>query len=174
MNENLIPELIAEYNAYTDGDKLIGVTGKTDIAELNCMTESISGAGIGGAYDSTVPGQMESSKQTINFRTLNKGAFKLAKVGDPVNITLRASHQLTDRNTGALTYQPIRVVEKGRFLSLKLGGMENGKPMDGSITFEVLYQLIEINGEQLIEFDKLNGIFKQNGQDVMADIRKYS
>ena len=37
---------------------------------------------------------------------------------------------------------------------------------------EVLYMLIEVDGEKLIEHDKLNEIFVVNNEDIMDKVRR--
>lgn len=44
--------------------------------------------------------------------------------------------------------------------------------MDTSVTLALLYILIEIDGSSVLELDKLNDVFKVNGEDVLAEVRK--
>ena len=44
--------------------------------------------------------------------------------------------------------------------------------MDTSVSLTVLYILIEVEGEPVIELDKLNEVFKVNGIDMLAEIKE--
>ena len=42
--------------------------------------------------------------------------------------------------------------------------------MDAETTLELTYYMIEVDGEQVVEVDKLNGVYKVNGSDMLAGI----
>ena len=44
--------------------------------------------------------------------------------------------------------------------------------MDAAVTVEVVYIMIELDGKQRVELDKLNNVYKVNGVDLLAKIRK--
>ena len=46
--------------------------------------------------------------------------------------------------------------------------------MDTKVTLEVLYLLVEIDGETKLEYDKLNSVFVVNGKDLLEKVRAYT
>ena len=44
--------------------------------------------------------------------------------------------------------------------------------MDTSITLSILYILIELEGEPVLELDKMNEVFKINGNDILAKVKE--
>lgn len=42
--------------------------------------------------------------------------------------------------------------------------------MDAKVKLELTYLMIENDGQQIIEIDKLNGIYRVNGEDMLADV----
>ena len=42
--------------------------------------------------------------------------------------------------------------------------------MDAEVTLELTYILIEVDGKSLLEIDKLNSVYKVNGEDMLAEI----
>ena len=44
--------------------------------------------------------------------------------------------------------------------------------MDSSVSLSVTYLLIEVDGETLLELDKLNQVYKQFGQDMLAEVKE--
>lgn len=52
------------------------------------------------------------------------------------------------------------------------GTVKQGGAMDAAVTVEVVYIMIELDGKQRVELDKLNNVYKVNGVDLLAKIRK--
>ena len=173
MNNALIfPEVINQFNAYDDTDKLQGVSGEISLATLSAITTEISGAGILGTYNTSIPGSYQSIQQEIPFRMISEEYFRMAIASKQVNLTLRSSIQYVDKESGGtISSQGMRVVFRGRPTAYNLGTLSQGSLMNASITLEVTYILIEIGGKTLFELDKLNSVFKVNGVDLLEDIR---
>ena len=169
---NMIPESINRFNLYMKGNRLIGVTSEVSLAELSAITNTISGAGIAGEIESAVIGMFGSMKQEIPFRMLSKDMLKLYNPLEPIELTLRASEQSTVRGSGAIDFQGMRVVFRGRPISVKLGTMKQGGQMDSSVTLELDYIMIEVDGETMFELDKLNDVFVVDGVDILEKVRK--
>ena len=168
-----IPEVINRCNVYRNGNKMIGVSDEVQLAEFASITDTISGGGILGEIETVAVGQFSSMKQEIPFRILDDDIFAL---GNPLNVqelTLRASEQVTDQGTGGIKFQGLRVVFRGRPVSFKPGTMKQGQKMGASVTLELVYVLIEINGKVELELDKLNDKYIVNGVDILEEVRKY-
>lgn len=168
-----IPEVINNFNAYNQGNVLVGVTGAVNIPDFEAITEEIGGAGIQGTYETSIPGFYSSIAQEIPFRILDTDIFALMNPSDPVDLTFRASEQSTVKSTGSLDYKGMRIVERGRLKSFKPGKLEIGKAMEASVTLELLYILIEIDGKTKLEYDKLNSVFVVDGKDLLAKVRAF-
>lgn len=169
-----VPEIINNYNAYTNGNKLIGVTGEMELPSFDAITEEVSGAGVLGTYETSTPGNYSSLTQDVVFRILDEDIFSIMNPNELVDLTLRASAQSTVKSTGALDYKSMRIVERGRLKSFTPGKLSLGKTMDAKVTLEVLYILIEVDGETKLEYDKLNSVFVVNGKDLLEKVRAYS
>ena len=87
-----------------------------------------------------------------------------------VNLTFRAAQQVYDK-TGGYDFKGLRVVEMGRVKKFKPGKIEKSEGMEATVTLELTYIMIEVDGEQLIEIDKLNGVYKVKGVDMLAKVR---
>ena len=169
-----IPEIINNFNAYNNGNVLIGVTGSVALPAFEQMTETISGAGILGEYETGVAGHYSSMQQEVPFRLLDEDIFSLMNPNELVDLTFRASAQSTVKSTGAVDYKGMRVVERGRLKGFNPGTLELGKQMGASVTLEILYILVEIGGVTKLEYDKLNSKFIVDGKDLLEKVRKYS
>ena len=164
-----IPEIINGFNVYKDGTKLIGVSAEVSVPDLEAMTETISGAGILGEYDAANPGHYGAIDWEIPFRVLYGDIFELIDTTQAVNLTLRGSIQTSD-GAGNKKFVGMRVVVAGTPKKLTGGTMKAGGSMGSSATIGVNYLKIEIGGSDKVELDKLNGIFKRNGKDVLGGI----
>ena len=88
-----------------------------------------------------------------------------------VNLTFRAAQQVYDKS-GGYDFKGLRVVEMARVKKFKPGKIEKSEGMEAEVTVEVTYIMIEVDGEQLIEIDKLNGVYKVKGVDKYKKVKK--
>ena len=164
ISNNYIPEKINDFNTYLDGNKMIGVAASVTLPEVKMKTSTVSGAGINGEIDSPTIGQFESMEQEIDFNVLYSSAMDMLSPLSVVNLTLRAAQQVYDK-TGGYAFKGLRVVEMGRVKTFNPGKVEKAK-----VTLELTYLLVENDGSPLLEVDKLNGVYKVNGVDMLAGI----
>lgn len=169
-----VPEIINNFNAYHNGNVLVGVTGSVSLPNFDAITETISGAGILGEYDTSIVGMYGSMEQEVPFRILDEDIFSLMNPTELVDLTFRASAQSTVKATGAIDYKGMRIVERGRLKGFTPGSLELGKQMNANVKLELLYILIEVGGETKLEYDKLNSVFVVNGIDLLEKVRAFS
>jgi P2 family phage contractile tail tube protein len=134
------------------------------------MSETISGAGIAGEYESVTPGHVRSIAIEIPFRTLYDSSFKLMVPKAQV-ITLRASQQSYDVAGGEIEHRGLKIVLKVMPKGVDLGKLAVGAPTDTKNSLEVLYIKIVEDGRTLLELDKQNFICRINGTDVLSSVR---
>ena len=170
ISNNYIPEKINDANAYLAGTRMIGVAASVDLPEVNMKTGTVEGFGVGGEIDSPTIGQWESFEQEVQFNTLYSSAVDMLNPLTVVNLTFRAAQQVYDK-TGGYDFKGLRVVEMGRVKKFKPGKIEKSEGMEATVTLELTYIMIEVDGEQLIEIDKLNGVYKVKGVDMLAKVR---
>lgn len=167
---NPIPEKVVNFNVYSHTEKLVGVSGEITLPDFEAMTETVSGAGIAGEYESPTPGHYGSQEIEIPFRTISDSSFNLMKnAGKP--IVLRAAQQSYDVAQGKTSTRPLKITVRGIPKGLTLGNLGVGTPTETTNKLEVLYIKIEESGKVLLEFDKLNFVFIVNGEDLLADVR---
>ncbi|SHM81821.1 hypothetical protein SAMN02746066_03409 [Anaerosporobacter mobilis DSM 15930] len=171
MDKNKIPEVINNFNVYKQGNQFVGISGEVTLPDLESITATIEGAGVLGQYETAIIGMFSSMKMEIPFRMLEDDVFSVMDPTELLDLTLRASQQYTARDTSALDYMGMRVVVRGKNVSSKFGKLKKGEQMDPSVTVEILYILIEIDGETKLELDKLNSKYIVNGKDVLQKVR---
>ena len=88
-----------------------------------------------------------------------------------VQLEIRGAEQTTN-SEGDIEFLGVRVVVRGRCKKFAPGKMKAGNPMDTTITLSILYILIELEGEPVLELDKMNEVFKINGNDILAKVKE--
>lgn len=163
---------INAYNVYNAGTKLVGLSDEVTLPDFEALTETISGPGFLGEIDEPLLGHFGASEIEIPFRTLNEEMFGLLAQGSAVNLTLRMSTQAIQESTMATDFMPSRVVIKGKSKGFTGGKVKQGNGTGSSVKTEIIYILIEVNGEKKFELDKLNFVYKVNNVDLLAKVRK--
>ncbi|MFC4403320.1 phage major tail tube protein [Gracilibacillus xinjiangensis] len=167
---NPIPERVVNYNIYDETDKLVGVSAEVTLPNFEAMTETVSGAGIAGEFESALPGHFGSQTIEIPFRVLMDNSFSLMK-NSGRSLVLRAAQQSYDVAAGKSERRPLKITLKYQPKGLNLGTLGVGAMTESTNTLEVLYIKVEENNNTMLEYDKLNFVFVVDGEDLLADIR---
>lgn len=169
----VFPEVINNFRVYNDANRIMGTTAEVNIAELQAMTATVSGAGILGEYNTSVVGMFQSMSQEIPFRMIDRDFFTMLNTGEQSKVVLRSSVQQRNRETGGtISTSAMRFVFRGHPTAAKFGTVKIGELMNASITLELTYLLAEIDGATMLELDKLNSVYKVDGKDLLKDIMK--
>ncbi len=164
-----IPDKINDFNVYDDGERLIGIGEEVTLPDIEMMSESVIVPG--GEVDSPTIGQFTSGQVEIPFQSLTQDLFSMMNPLRSVNITLRASQQEMD-GSGNIVFTGLRAVFRGRPKTLATGSVKKGSGTGTSLSIEWTYYMLEIDGKKVIEIDKLNSVFKINGEDILAQSKQ--
>ncbi|MDU5103486.1 phage major tail tube protein [Clostridium butyricum] len=148
----------------------IGNSTDVTLPSVEKITDTIKGSGIMGELDLPSYGQISSMETEISMR-----------VSDDKFATLSASSQLEyrwvtdayDTSTGKA-----RIIANKAFLTVANkkadeGKIESGASQDGSLSFEVIAYKRICDGKEILNIDKLNGIYSINGKNMYSDISQY-
>ena len=166
-----IPQVVNRYNLYRKGTKLVGLTGEVELPAVTMVTDTLEGAGTGGNMDIPVIGLTENIDIQIPFMSLTKDLFSLANPGEAEDLTLRGAIQGTDPATGKIPYTSIAISMRGTVKEITPGTVKSGGKMESSVTMTLSYYKIALDGETVLEIDKLNNVFVVNGDDVLKEVR---
>ena len=169
ISSDLVPQVINDYNAYTEDDLLIGLADEVTLPKIKNKTTTVNGMGIAGDVNSPVPGQFESMEATLNWNTMYSFATKMMNPNKNIQITLRAAMQ-NDNKNGGYTYKGLRVVLGGRPKELDPGKLKRADTMGSTTTLEVTRYLMEVDGQTVIDIDKFAGRYYVDGEDMRAEI----
>ena len=165
MSKN-IPTKINNYNVYNAGDKLLGVGDELTLPDFEATSETVSGAGILGEIDDPTIGYFGNMQLEIPFRTLDKEATNMMDQTRAVQLTIRGAAQEIDSSGNIVPKS------SGRAAKLTGGKLKRASTMDSGVTLNILYILIEVDGESVLELDKMNPTYKVNGVDLLAEYKE--
>lgn len=164
-----IPDKINNFNVYDGKTRLVGVSAEITLPSFDPLTETINVAGAAGEFDSSVTGSFGSMKLEIPFENLYEDFFAFAASKNPV--VIRGAMEVFNTQTQEKDSKRIVITVKGLQMNIKPGVLKKGGKGNPSITKEVTYIKITIDGETQVELDKLNSIFNLGGVDMLAKIR---
>lgn len=171
-NNTLIPEKINAYNVYYKGsNRLVGLSDEVKLPDLEALSEEMSGPGILGNIDMPTIGHFGSMEVEIPFRSINQDMFALIEQESAVDFTLRGSEQYTDANSGITSFKGVRIIFRGKTKKITSGSFKQAAGTASSVTFEVQYMMVEVDGVQQLELDKLNFVYKVQGKDLLKEVR---
>lgn len=157
------------FTVFKDGVRKMGIADIT-LPDVEYMTESLKGSGVGGEIDLVNPGNISAMSATLNWRTVNDDLLVL---GQPVTHQLECLGAIEQYDAGTGEYVTkqaaltLRVTPK----KVSLGKFENNATMDASNEFSVVYMKLKLDGVTKVEIDQLNYIFVIDGTDFLAKVR---
>jgi P2 family phage contractile tail tube protein len=171
IGQNKIPTRLVNFNAYLDNKKLIGVA-TAEMPELEAMTDTITGSGILGEVEVPILGHFSAISCKITWHTPTKQALLLSTQKKAHALDLRGSFQEYDAVSGSYTTYGLRLSMRVSPKTLSLGELEPAAATDTEREFSVSYVKAFVNNKEVLEFDPLNGVWKVNGVDQYASVRR--
>lgn len=166
----LLPTKLTNFRVYANNVEVLGLT-TVELPTFEAMAETISGAGIAGEISDPTPGHFGSQSVKFSGRTATLTAMSAMAPGLQ-SFDVRSSIQHQDSMGGPIVSQALRVVCGGQFKTFNPGTMEPGKVMGTELELEINSISIFLDGQPVIELDKLNMIYRVNGVDHLAKVRR--
>lgn len=164
-----IPTLLNNFNTYASGHKYVGVSSETTLPNFEYLTETLEGAGIAGDIEEAVEGCFGSLESETSFQNIGEEYFHfLTQTGI---VTYRGSMQVLNTATQTNDFEGIVVTTKGRVKSFDLGTLKRGGKGEPKIVRELTYVKITIGGQNVLELDKFNMVWKLYGVDLLQKVR---
>lgn len=165
-----IDELVVNFAAYEDAIEYLGM-GEATLPDLEYMTETISGAGIGGEVEEIITGHLSAMSTTLNFRTVGTAAVRLLEPRVH-KIDLRVAQQRMNNRTSETEISSVKHIMKVKPKKTALGKVAAASTADVSGEYAVSYYAMYIDGKKVTEVDPLNFICVINGFDYLKAVRK--
>ena len=160
------------FEVYNNARRMIGIAEVT-LPNAQPMTAEVKGSGMSGTIDKPVLGQFQSMTLTINWRTItDEGGVQELMEPRSHHLEFWAATQRSAPDQGGryvVKQHKIIVAAEPKNLTIgKLGVAEN---QDRSLEMEVSYLREFYDGNETLEIDKYNSVYRVNGQDMYADVR---
>lgn len=169
MSKYELPDKINNFNVYDGKTKLVGVSSEITLPSFEPLTDTLNVAGMAGEIESEVIGSFGSLKIEIPFENLSSDFFEFAASTNPV--VIRGAMEVFNTQTQAKKLSPVVITIKGRTLTVNPGTFKKGGKGQPSISKEVTYIKITVDGKTQVELDKLNSIFIMGGVDLLEKVR---
>ena len=169
VSNNLVPEVINDYNVYLDDEVMIGTADEVTLPKVKMKTTTLSGGGILGEIEAPVPGQAESIELQIKWNHLYSHATKMFNPNKTANLTLRAAQQSANK-TGGVNYKGLRIVCIGMPKEIDLGTLKRADSMGSVTTLELTSMSVYVDDTESLTINKLTGDYKVDGEDLRAEI----
>ncbi|MBN1045449.1 phage tail protein [Clostridium botulinum] len=164
---------IIDYSIYVrDSGSAIKIGNTTDVTlpSIEKLTDTIKGSGIIGEIDMPTYGSIGSMEIEISIRTSDEtfGTLIIA-----TQLEIRWVTDALDLATGK-----VRPIPNKAFLTVinkkaEEGKLESGASQDGSVSYEVIAYKRICDGKEILNIDKLNGIYSINGKNIYSDVSQY-
>lgn len=168
---NTIPSMLINAKVYDSGKNLLGVSD-VELSDLEFMSESIAGLGIGGELDLPVLGLFKSLTMTLKWHSTCPEAMQLL-APKAHQLAIYASIQNWQYDDGSFAPAPCRVSTRALPKKSGIGKFEPGKKMEPESEFEIYYLKMAISGSDVLELDKVNNKCVINGTDYLATVRSH-
>lgn len=158
------------YNRTSGTAKKVGNSTDVTLPSIERLTDTIKGAGIGGEIDLPTFGQLGSMELETTLRVSDS---QFADLLVATSLEIRWVTDGLDSSNGK-----VKTVANKAFATVinkkgEEGKLEPGSSQDSSLTYEVIAYKRICDGKEIINIDKMNGIFKVNGVDQYNNISKY-
>lgn len=171
-NVNLIKANLINYEVYdeTDGSERLLGTASVDLPELEFMSAELKGAGMAGEVNFPIIGHTNNLTVTLHWMSIHSNLTKLSAPGSHT-VTCRGALQQYDSGTGNIIVSAVKITFRGLPSKATLGKFEPGEQTESENEFNINYLKMTVDGEELLEIDKLNYIYRVNGEDYLTDTR---
>jgi hypothetical protein len=166
---NIIPEKNINFSVYLEGTEELG-NAEVTLPKLEPLSSEVKGAGIAGVFDSLVLGHFGSTTLSLSWRNVTASVMKLA-AHKTHSLDLYGALQDYDAGSGEHRVRQMHLFVKATPKGPDLGKLNVGELGDTQMEFEVLYLKLSIDGEEHVELDKLNYIYRVDGVDYLAGVR---
>lgn len=166
--KKVVSSKTAGFNLYANAFRCEDVVS-VELPEMELETEEVAGAGILGKIEMPAMTDVGSMEITVKLKaTSSSRTYKeLAKGG---MLETRWATNVVDPTTGVPDLVSNKAYAKVVLKKIADGTIENGSPQEAEMTFECLTWKRVVNGETVVEIDKLNNINKIAGQDFSSKL----
>lgn len=154
-------------NIYMDGNSLLGRAEEINLPEIKSKMAEHKALGMIGAIET--PSGFEKLEGKIKWSALYPAVLlKAANPFSSVQLQVRGSLE-TYGQTGRTEQKPVVVSLTLTFKKFPAGNFKQHDNVEAETDFACSYMKQTIGGQDIVEIDVLENIYKVGGQDLMAE-----
>ena len=154
---------------FFDGDNYFGMVPEITPAKLTRKTEDYQAGGMPGSVAVDLGFDAGALDMDITLGGMDAGLLKKWGIATADGMQTRYAGSYQDDSTGEAV--PVEIQTRGRFTEMDPGTSKTGDDTSHKYTLKNTYYKLTINGEEIIEVDVLNMIYKVGGVDMMEKHR---
>lgn len=158
------------FRIYNNGNDFLG-DATIELPEVSYITDTLNGAGMAGEIESPVVGLTQSFTVKLTFLAATHPYYDINDWTASQLYECYSSMQVSDPTNGLRSNVPYRINFIGRVKTQSLGTLEQGKKHGNEVELEVTRLEVFLDGEEKLIIDKLNFIYRVNGDDKLASVR---
>ncbi|MGU5770181.1 phage major tail tube protein [Aeromonas allosaccharophila] len=165
-----LPRKLKHLNLFLDGDNWIGVAEEYTPAKLAMKLEAYRGGGMPGAVHINMGLDDGALDTEFTFGGYEAALFKKQHQAKIDGVMLRFAGSFQRDDTAQVS--AVEIVQRGRIKELDGGTLKTGDNSQQKATMVNTYYKVTVDGEDLVEIDLINMIWKVGGEDLMEEHRK--
>jgi len=166
---NIQPQVIQNFEAYLDGNRLLGIVDAT-LPNLQAMTIETQGSGLGGQHEVPILGHFQNMSVSFSWRVVHAEIRNLLPQKYH-HIELWGAVQKVDPATGQFQSIQQKIIMRAAPVNFNLGTFAVGALQDTETEFNVSYIKIMEGSDEIAEIDFYNQIYKVGGQDLLSELK---
>lgn len=165
-----LPRKLKHLNLFLDGENWIGVAEEYTPAKLAMKLEAYRGGGMPGAAHINMGLDDGALDTEFTFGGYEAALFKKQHQAKIDGVMLRFAGSFQRDDTAQVS--AVEIVQRGRIKELDGGTLKTGDNSQQKPTMVNTYYKVTVDGEELVEIDLINMIWKVGGEDLMEEHRK--
>lgn len=157
---------VFDANVYVNGASTHGTASEVTPPEVSAQMTDYNSLGMVGTAQFF--NGFEAMEASIKWNFPSNDVMRAC--ADPqqaVDLMVRSSKAEYD-SAGVSTEAPIVIFMRGFPKKTAVGGFKKGEDTSPETTFGINYYKLEVDGEEIVELDVLNNIYKVDGIDVLS------
>lgn len=161
---------VYDANVYVNDRSEHGTASEVTCPDITPVMGEYKALGMMGAAE--FPKGFEKMEATIKWKFADTETLKdCANFFKPVNLMVR-SHKVRYDAGGVVEDVPVVIYMTGTPTKHQTGGYKPQEDSEFETTFTIFYCKMEVDGEEIVELDVLNNIYKVGGEDLTAETRQ--
>lgn len=165
-----LPRKLKHLNLFLDGENWIGVAEEYTPAKLAMKLEAYRGGGMPGAVHINMGLDDGALDTEFTFGGYEAALFKKQHQAKIDGVMLRFAGSFQRDDTAQVS--SVEIVQRGRIKELDGGTLKTGDNTQQKVSMANTYYKVTVDGEELVEIDLINMIWKVGGEDLMEEHRK--